>query len=101
MAENFKCCVIPNQHFLKDCLFLTIFRTYTPDMPASDERKNFILVTFANHFSVDAEKLSDLHGSSELNNFLDDGSCSVLVTKLHSGKPTFYNEVTQEHIFTT
>ena len=49
---------------------------------SGDSRKDFILATIGNHFSytVADGAISHILDSKELNNFLDDGNCSVLAT---------------------
>ena len=56
-------------------------------MPSSsslgDTRKTFVLTTTANHFGLPSsdEAFKDLHDRKELNVFLDDGNCPILVAR--------------------
>ncbi|XP_066286377.1 cytoplasmic dynein 2 heavy chain 1-like isoform X1 [Branchiostoma lanceolatum] len=48
---------------------------------SKDVRKDFVLASTANYLGLDPgdASLAKLHGSAEINNFLDDGGCSLLV----------------------
>ncbi|XP_071951365.1 cytoplasmic dynein 2 heavy chain 1-like isoform X2 [Antedon mediterranea] len=57
-------------------------------MRSGDSRKDFILTTFGNYFSIDTSspQITGLNGTSEINSFLDDGNVSLLAAKLkHRG----------------
>ncbi len=49
---------------------------------AGDSRKEFVVATIGNYFGYSPSDgaVSHIHDSRELNNFLDDGNCSVLAT---------------------
>ena len=51
---------------------------------SGDSRKDFILATIGNFFSVSVTDgmVKHIFDSSELNAFLDDGNCSVLAARL-------------------
>ena len=50
---------------------------------SGDSRKDFLLATTADFFGVSAEEpnMMILLTTNELNNFLDDGNCNVLVAR--------------------
>jgi dynein heavy chain 2 len=60
-------------------------KKYTANMPSGsssgDTRKTFVLTTTANYFGLSPSDgtFKDLHDRKELNTFLDDGNCPVLV----------------------
>ncbi|XP_067663541.1 cytoplasmic dynein 2 heavy chain 1-like isoform X1 [Haliotis asinina] len=47
-----------------------------------DSRKEFILATTANYFSLSLENVQSLQNSSALNSFLDDGNAPILAAKI-------------------
>ncbi|XP_077984893.1 cytoplasmic dynein 2 heavy chain 1-like [Glandiceps talaboti] len=55
-------------------------------MPTGDSRKEFLLTTTGNYFSIPVSDpaISQLSNSSELNGFLDDGNCGVLAARLET-----------------
>lgn len=67
-------------------------------MPSEDSRKDFLLSTTANFFGLNENDSSVRSGGNSvpLNEFLDDGSCSVLTVLLsggHSKKLEFLNKI--------
>lgn len=63
-----------------------------------DSRKDFILVTVANHFGIpiDDQAITNLFNAQALNAFLDDGNISILSGKVdqkHGKKVDFQNKV--------
>lgn len=56
-----------------------------PSGSSGDSRKDFVLTTTANYFglSPSEEVLAQLYSQTELNTFLDDGNCPVLVARYH------------------
>ncbi|XP_013392185.1 cytoplasmic dynein 2 heavy chain 1, partial [Lingula anatina] len=55
-------------------------------MPAVDSRKDFILATTGNYFGISPAdgSIADLHNSSELNSFLDDGNVNILAARIET-----------------
>ncbi len=49
-----------------------------------DSRKDFILVTTANYFSLASGDVQSLQKSEALNSFLDDGNATVLAGKMET-----------------
>lgn len=55
-----------------------------PTSASMDTRKTFVLTTIANYFGLSSDDIiKDFQRQKELNTFLDDGNCPVLVAKCH------------------
>ena len=62
---------------------------------SGDSRKDFILATIGNFFSVSVTDgmVKHIFDSTELNAFLDDGNCSVLAARLELTQDVHFIQV--------